>query len=243
MESKDSYPACRKGNDVYIPPQTSTHTETLIFLHGLGDTADGGWSSFFANKRSSPCPPTTKVVLLQAPTISVTAYNGEKKTAWFDIQNLFETDVNKFVQTVNVDDIKKSTEHIRAVLKEEIALLGGDSRSVILAGFSQGCGMALHVGLQYEEPLGAVIGWSGYLFPITKVSEANANTPVFIGHGDQDPKVPFGKAMETYERLDEKKHQVVKVLVKGMGHEINKDVAREAESFIRRIAGKNQSKL
>jgi predicted esterase len=31
--------------------------------------------------------------------------------------------------------------------------------------------MALDVGLSYPEPLGGIIGLSGYLFPTTKMSE------------------------------------------------------------------------
>jgi predicted esterase len=38
---------------------------------------------------------------------------------------------------------------------------------LIVAGFSQGCGMALHC-LYHSQNVDAVLGIAGYLFPITK---------------------------------------------------------------------------
>ena len=63
--------------------------------------------------------------------------------------------------------------------------------------------MALHVGLRYPEKLAGIMVLSAYLmFPDrlqSERSEANAATPVFIGHGTQDPMVPFalGQAVHT----------------------------------------------
>ena len=38
--------ATHKNNDIYLTPQNQKPTETLILLHGLGDTARG-WEEIF----------------------------------------------------------------------------------------------------------------------------------------------------------------------------------------------------
>ena len=43
--------------------------------------------------------------------------------------------------------------------------------------------MALHVGLDYQKPIGGIIGLSGYLFPHTKTRELNKFVPILYSHG------------------------------------------------------------
>ena len=72
---------------------------------------------------------------------------------------------------------------------------GLDSKQVIIAGFSQGCAMSLISGITYPKPLGGIVGLSGYLPLREKFSElrtdANKDTPVWLGHGTADPVVNF----------------------------------------------------
>ena len=71
MEASSNYNVEKKNQDIYITPKDGNHTETLIFMHGLGDTAEG-WFDVFVDPRKSFCLPTTKVVLLTAPVAPVT---------------------------------------------------------------------------------------------------------------------------------------------------------------------------
>ena len=61
----------QKKEDIYLIP--SDHQSTLIWMHGLGDSALGWVNAFLQN---SPLPPTMKVVLLTAPTVPVTLNMG-----------------------------------------------------------------------------------------------------------------------------------------------------------------------
>jgi phospholipase/carboxylesterase len=72
-----------KGEHIYLLP-TQKHTYTLIWMHGLGDTADGiyivylfilGFLDIFTSNMS-PVSSTTKVVLLTAPVSKVTINMG-----------------------------------------------------------------------------------------------------------------------------------------------------------------------
>lgn len=65
--------------------------------------------------------------------------------------------------------------------------------------------MAIHVGLRYPETLAGIMVLSGYLlFPERlqdECSSANSATPVFVGHGTQDPMVPFALGQATIAAL------------------------------------------
>ncbi len=60
------------------------HKHTLVWMHGLGDSAEG-FLDFFYN--SDPLLPNknTKVVLLNAPFVAVTCNGGMKMNSWYDI--------------------------------------------------------------------------------------------------------------------------------------------------------------
>jgi len=62
--SNGFYNTVRKGADIYLIPKLK-HTHTVIFLHGLGNSADG-FVDFF-NATTSPTSANIKVVLLTAP--------------------------------------------------------------------------------------------------------------------------------------------------------------------------------
>lgn len=37
-----------KGQDIYVTPKEGKHTETLVWMHGLGDTAEGWFDVFYS---------------------------------------------------------------------------------------------------------------------------------------------------------------------------------------------------
>jgi len=175
-------------------------------------------------------------VLLTAPTAPVTLNFGMKMPSWYDIKSLDVNITTKFEEVTGVDEIHKNTERIREVLKHEIELLGGDSTKVFIGGFSQGCAMALHVGLTFEEKLGGIMGFSGYLFPITKEHEANAKTPIFSSHGKDDPLIPFDLSCKSYEPL--KDHEITKCHESSLGHSINGNILESARDWFKKCLGK-----
>src|SRR5690606_39396227 len=96
---------------------------------------------------------------------------------------------------------------VEALIARENAR-GIPTERIILAGFSQGCAMALQTGLRHPEKLAGIIGLSGYL-PLADKAEAerhesNAHTPIFLAHGTMDPVVDIQRAqtsMEVLQRL------------------------------------------
>ena len=76
---------------------------------------------------------------------------------------------------------------------------------ILLAGFSQGGVIALHVALRWKERLAGAIGLSTFLpDAVTQpdaLSPANAGLPVFIAHGGDDPLIPLLWAQHARDRL------------------------------------------
>lgn len=171
-------------------------TAAVIWMHGLG--ADGNdFAPIVQEMDLSSCPPI-RFVFPHAPSIPVTVNGGHVMPAWYDISGFNRMD--------RQDDqgIQKSELAIQALIANEVAR-GIPCERIVLAGFSQGCAMALHTGLRLPHRLAGVMALSGYL-PLADrfASErhaANAHTPVFMAHGTQDPVVLFERGEASRDTL------------------------------------------
>jgi len=77
----------RKPNyDIYLTP-TAEHKYTLLWMHGLGDSAEGFLDFFYSPKSVVPNA-NTKVILLNAPKQPVTCNGGYAMNSWYDILEL-----------------------------------------------------------------------------------------------------------------------------------------------------------
>ena len=159
---------------------------SLVVLHGLG--ADG--SDFLPVcqaldlRRIGP----VRWVLPNAPLRPVTINGGQVMPAWYDI---FTPDIggNRHEDEAG---LRASAADVTALLQREVAR-GVPARRIVLAGFSQGCALALLAGLRFPQRLGGLAGLSGYL-PLAGQTAAerhaaNADVPVFLAHGTQDDVV------------------------------------------------------
>ncbi len=159
-------------------------TAAVIWLHGLG--ADGNdFAGLVPELNLSGCPPI-RFIFPNAPAIPVTINGGYVMPAWYDIRG---TDL---ISRQDDAGIRQSERAICALIEREVAR-GIPAKRIVLAGFSQGCAMALHTGLRYPQALAGIMALSGYL-PLAdsleaERSSANAHTPVLMAHGSQDPVV------------------------------------------------------
>ena len=156
----------------------------VIWLHGLG--ADGNdFAGLVPELDLSACP-AIRFVFPHAPNLPVTVNGGYVMPAWYDI---YAPDL---VKRQDEAGILTSEKAIQALITREVAR-GIPAERIVLAGFSQGCAMALHTGLRYPQKLAGIIALSGYL-PLAdqfaaERHNANARTPIFMAHGSQDPVV------------------------------------------------------
>ena len=171
-------------------------TCAVIWLHGLG--ADGhDFASLVPELDLQGCAPI-RFIFPHAPSIPVTINNGYVMPAWFDILGMNGQGPK------DEAGMRRSEGQIRALLTQERAR-GIVPQRIVLAGFSQGCAMALHTGLRHEEGLAGIVALSGFL-PLaeTIASErhsANAATPVFMAHGSHDPVVRVERGLASRDAL------------------------------------------
>jgi len=190
----DSQGIKRVGKDIYVEPFSGEHKNTLIWMHGLGDSAEG-FIDIFGQKQYSFVGENTKVVLLTAPTQPVTINMGMSMPSWYDIFSLTKRDES----SLDKEGVERSKARVCEHIETEVAKLDGDYKRLFVGGFSQGCCMAIHIGLSHKETLGGIIGCSGLLFPFTELK--NKETPMFLYHGAQDPVISADISTESYQRL------------------------------------------
>ncbi len=157
----------------------------IIWLHGLG--ADGNDFVPVVPEFSIKDFPV-KFVFPHAPKIPVTINGGMVMRAWYDILAM---DIDRHIDE---NGINGSVNLINKLIDEQISQ-GFNYDQIILAGFSQGAAMSLHISTQSPHNFAGVIALSGYLpVPeqiIDNANSSNHNTPYFMGHGTQDPVVPY----------------------------------------------------
>ena len=101
------------------------------------------------------------------------------------------------------------------------------SGKLIIAGFSQGCGMSLHSFFSEKEKIDAVIGIAGYLFPFTPFEKTERFHRIL--YGKTDKLRPWEYVKVTYEnKIDMDKFS----LLDNTGHEINEAMVKLFHSRI-----------
>ncbi len=177
--------------DAVIVEPTAAHSHSVIWMHGLG--ASGHDFEPAVPALGLPRALGVRFVFPHAPVQPVTVNGGMRMPSWYDIKVLDLKDRQDF------DGIHESAGLIRALITAEMES-GIPANRIVLAGFSQGGAMALHVGLRYEQSLAGILALSTYL-PLEntvadEASEANRNTPIMVCHGTHDPVIPvhYGKA-------------------------------------------------
>lgn len=168
----------------------------VIMLHGLG--ADGTDFLPLADAVDLSAVGPVRWVFPRAPERPVTVNGGMRMRAWYDILG---TDLARREDEAG---LRESFALALGLVEREIAR-GVPARRIVVAGFSQGCAITLGAGLRCPHRLAGLAGLSGYL-PLPEASAAeraaaNADTPVFLGHGTQDDIVPLARGAAARDAL------------------------------------------
>lgn len=179
--------------DIETAPQPRA---AVILLHGLG--ADGNDFVPIASELQLAAAGPVRFVFPHAPVMPVTINNGYRMRAWYDILG------TELTRREDEAGLRSSLDAVEALLAREKER-GIPASRIVLAGFSQGCAMALLTGLRHRERLGGIVGLSGYL-PLAastaaERSDANALAPIFMAHGTHDNVVPIARGRDSCELL------------------------------------------
>ena len=175
----------------------------VIWMHGLG--ADGHDFEPIVPELRLPATTRIRFVFPHAPLRPVTINQGHVMRAWYDVRALAG------VRREDEAGVRQSARQIEALLARE-RQRGIAPRRIVIAGFSQGAAMALHVGLRYADRLAGLLALSCYL-PLantlpTEASPANRDVPIFWAHGLHDPMIPQAMAEQGRAQLAELGYQI-----------------------------------
>jgi phospholipase/carboxylesterase len=180
---------------------TEPQRGTVIWMHGLGAS----------NHDFDPIVPELEAPYLRfvfpaAPVRAVTINGGVRMPAWYDILSFDNPPLRE-----KEADVRQAEGEIARLIERERER-GVSPQNVVLAGFSQGGALALHVGLRAPEPLAGVLVLSAYLllpqrFDAERTPES-VQAPLLLAHGRYDPVVPFGLGKAAHERLEKAGYSV-----------------------------------
>jgi phospholipase/carboxylesterase len=157
---------------------------SVIWLHGLGGSHHD-FEPVVAELRA----PFLRFVFPSAPLRHVTINYGMRMPAWYDMLSLAGSAPQQ-----NLDHLRESATEIGALIEREHAR-GVPQENIVLAGFSQGGAMVLHVGLRSRQRLAGILVLSGYVPSADTLAleaqSARRDTPILFCHGRHDRVVPY----------------------------------------------------
>jgi phospholipase/carboxylesterase len=188
--------------EVVLSPQ-ATATASVIWLHGLG--ADGFDFVPVVGELGLPENVPVRFIFPHAPVRPVTVNAGYEMRAWYDIIS--------FTPEGRADaaGLAEASRRVERYICAEVEA-GVPASRVVLAGFSQGGAVALFAGLRHAERLAGILALSTYLpFPeqlMADKSAANAQVPILMCHGRQDPMVKLWMGTESRDLLESQGYAV-----------------------------------
>jgi phospholipase/carboxylesterase len=207
---------------------------TVIWMHGLGADC---WDFVPIVKELGLAESLSlRFIFPQAPIRPITINNGYPMPGWYDIM---EASIER---KVDEPGVRESQASINELIEREIKR-GVPADKIVLAGFSQGGAIALQTGLRQQHPLAGILALSTYLTLNESLGSektiANANIPILMAHGTQDPIVPLTLARTSKAQLESHGFRV-EWREYAMQHAV---CAQEVEDIAAWIASRYQSKI
>lgn len=213
-------------------PLSGETCSAVIFLHGYG--ANGADLISIADAIGAHLPDT----LFLAPDAPERCGAAPVGLQWFPIP---------WIDGSSEEESRQGLEHAAADLDAFLDGVMVDEdllpEQVALFGFSQGTMMALQVAPRREEPVAALVAFSGRLIdPESLIDEAVSRPPVLLIHGDQDEVVPPEALPEAARGLEMAGwREVFAHVMKGQGHGIDQSGLEVALAFLRQRLGEERA--
>lgn len=176
---------------------------TIIWLHGLG--ADCWDFVSIVKELGLPEDLPLRFIFPQAPMRPITINNGQVMPGWYDIS------MAELQRKPDEAGVRESQAQIEKLIAREIER-GIAADKIIVAGFSQGGAIALQTALRHREPLGGIMALSTYLTLedslAAEATIANANIPILMCHGTQDPLIPLSLAVASRQKMEARGYKI-----------------------------------
>ena len=199
--------------------KTDKIKNAIILLHGYGgDGADissiaHSWKRFMDNTIFL-CPDGHEVCKLNL-----------EGCQWFDLS----IDDPKYILEQSKKAEKKLFEYIDQI-KEKYFL---SNSQIIISGFSQGCMMAINLGLISLEKFKCIIGFSGRIIDIKDLEQRIISRPkILLFHGDADQVVSPSSLLEAKDFFIRNNIEAQTKMLKNCQHHIPTEALSIALKYI-----------
>ena len=202
-------------------PETDLKVENaVILLHGYG--GDGkdinmltlSWKRFLPN------------TIFLSPDGHEKCEINPSGFQWFDLTS----DNSKYI----LEQSKKAELKLKEFIDEVKNEYNLDNSQICLVGFSQGCMMALNLGLINNENFNCIVGFSGKVIDEEDLKKRkNSSTKTLLIHGDKDEVVSPTFLLEAKDFLIRNNVDVETKLIKNCGHQIPVEASSYALNYIK----------
>ena len=209
-------------NTTIIKPEESEKIDSaVILLHGYG--GDGkdismltlNWKRFLKNTIFL-CPDAHEICKINPSGFQ-----------WFDLT----TEDERYVLSESNKAENKLKQYIEEI-KLEYKL---KNNQVCISGFSQGCMMAINVGLTSNESFNCIVGFSGKIIDMNDLSSRiKTKTNILMVHGDLDQIVPPSNLLDAKDFFIRNKINIETLMVKNCDHHIPIEASSAALKFIKK---------
>ncbi len=169
---------------------------SVIWMHGLG--ADCWDFVSIVKELYLPDNLPLRFIFPQAPNRPITINGGHVMPGWYDIS------MAELERKPDEAGVRESQGFIDVLIAREVSR-GIAANKIILAGFSQGGAIALQAGLRQTQALAGILALSTYLTLGDSLAKekttANANIPILMAHGTQDPVVSLALARSSRDAM------------------------------------------
>ena len=201
------------------PLKSSNISSIIVLLHGYG--GDGKDISMLALNWKRHMPNT----IILCPNAPETCEINQSGFQWFDLTK----DDPDYILEKSLKSEKKINQFLDEI-KNEYKI---NNDKICLSGFSQGCMMALNVGLTSKEKYNCIVGFSGKIInpDNLKVRKKNS-TDTLLVHGDQDEIVSPTYLLEAKDFLLRENVNTETHLIKNCNHHIPIEASSIALNYI-----------
>ena len=210
---------------VVINPENNIEIKNaVILLHGYG--GDGkdisiltlNWKRFMPN------------TVFLCPNANEKCEINPNGYQWFDL--------SKENQEYILDQSLKAEKKLKEFIDQVKTVYRLDNSKICLSGFSQGCMLAINIGLIENEPFSCVVGFSGKIINKNNLaSRIISKTKFLLLHGDMDQVVSPSNLLEAKDFLERNKIEVETNMIQNCEHHISTEASSFALKYIKKNLG------
>ena len=203
------------------PEKNNLINSAIILLHGYG--GDGkdisiitlNWKRFLPNTVFL-CPNGNEICSI-----------NPKGFQWFDLSK----DDDQYILKQSI----KAEQKLHLFINEVKKKYKLKNSQICLSGFSQGCMLAINLGLTSKENFNCIVGFSGKIINKEDLSKRkNSSTKIFLMHGEKDNVVPSTNLLEAEDFLIRNNIEVETKMIKNCEHHIPTEASSLALNFIKK---------